>query len=126
MAQMPFFDLATLEGGITRQLNDGVKATVFVGENVMISVVEAAPNAKGKIHSHPEEQWGVMLEGSGVRIQDGERIPVKAGQFWQTPGGVAHGFEAGPEGAKVLDVFSPPREDYKQAGAGFGNAAVSD
>jgi ribosomal protein L3 glutamine methyltransferase len=26
--------------------------------------------------------------------------------------------------ARVLDIFSPPREEYKNAGAGFGNAAT--
>ena len=41
--------------------------------------------------------------------------------FWQTPGGVDHGIIGGPEGAKVLDVFSPPRDEYKVEGSGFGN-----
>jgi hypothetical protein len=27
---------------------------------------------------------------------------------------------AGPEGARVLDIFSPPRPEYKKAGSGFG------
>ena len=117
-----FFDLDTLEGGIERQLSEGLKATVFAGDNLMISVVEAAPNAKGKIHSHPEEQWGMLLEGSGTRIQNGERIAVRKGHFWQTPGGVEHGFEAGPDGAKVVDVFAPPRPEYRTAGSGFGGA----
>ena len=31
------------------------------------------------------------------------------------------GIIAGPEGAKILDVFSPPRENYKSAGSGFGS-----
>lgn len=120
-----FFNIDKLEGGIERQLSDGMKATVFVGENVMVSIVEAAPNAKGKIHSHPQEQWGFMLEGSGTRIQSGERIPVTKGAFWQTPGNVEHGFEAGPDGAKIIDVFSPPRDDYRKAGSGFGTASVN-
>lgn len=120
-----FFNIDNLEGGIERQLSDGMKATVFVGENVMISIVEAAPNAKGRIHSHPQEQWGFMLEGSGTRIQSGERIPVNKGAFWQTPGNVEHGFEAGPDGAKIIDVFSPPRDDYRKSGSGFGTASVS-
>lgn len=119
-----FANIDNLEGGIERQLSDGMKTTVFVGENVMISIVEAEPNAKGKIHAHPQEQWGYLLEGSGVRIQDGERIPVTKGTFWQTPGNVEHGFEAGPEGAKVIDVFSPPRDDYRTAGSGFGDAKI--
>ncbi|MEM7774454.1 MAG: cupin domain-containing protein [Pseudomonadota bacterium] len=116
-----FFNLDALEGGVERQLSDGMKTTVFVGENVMISIVEAAPGAAGKIHAHPEEQWGFLIEGSGTRIQNGERIAVSKGAFWQTPGNVEHGFEAGPDGAKVIDVFSPPRDAYRKAGAGFGS-----
>ena len=30
------------------------------------------------------------------------------------PGGVAHSAYCGPEGALVLDVFSPVREDYRE------------
>lgn len=119
-----FFNIDALEGGIERQLSDNIKATVFVGDQAMISIVEAGPNAKGSVHSHPQEQWGFLLEGSGTRIQDGQRIAVKRGDFWRTPGGVEHGFEAGPDGAKVIDVFSPPRDDYRTAGSGFGAAKV--
>ncbi|HSM42996.1 MAG TPA: cupin domain-containing protein, partial [Afifellaceae bacterium] len=78
------------------------------------------PNAEGSVHHHPEEQWGVLLDGSGVRIQGGEEIQVEAGDFWRTPGGVPHGFRAGPDGARVLDIFSPPRAEYRKAGSGFG------
>ncbi len=119
-----FFNIDALEGGIERQLSDNIKATVFVGDQAMISIVEAGPNAKGSVHSHPQEQWGFLLEGSGTRIQDGQRIAVKRGDFWRTPGGVEHGFEAGPDGAKVIDVFAPPRDDYRTAGSGFGAAKV--
>ena len=36
-------------------------------------------------------------------------------------GGVEHGIIGGPNGAKVLDIFSPPRDEYKKAGSGFGS-----
>ena len=85
----------------------------------MFSVVNFAPGSEGSIHSHPEEQWGVLLEGSGTRIQDGVDVPIGPGDFWRTPGGVEHGFKAGPDGAKVLDVFAPPREAYRKSGSGF-------
>jgi quercetin dioxygenase-like cupin family protein len=62
-----------------------------------------------------------MLEGSGVRIQDGIEHKVRAGDFWRTPGNVKHGLKAGPEGAVVLDVFSPPRDEYRRAGSGFAS-----
>ena len=32
-----------------------------------------------------------------------------------------HGFKAGSSGARVLDIFSPPREAYRKAGADFAS-----
>lgn len=114
-----FFRLADESQGIPRELGPGVTTRVFPGDQAMLSVVTLAPNAAGAIHSHPEEQWGVMLEGSGVRTQGGEDFPVTKGDFWRSPGDVPHGLRAGPEGCKVLDVFAPPRAAYRTAGKGF-------
>ena len=116
-----FFNLHDLTQGIQRELGPGLTTRIFVGDQSMLSVVSFEPQGEGQVHSHPEEQWGVLLEGSGVRLQAGQEFPVKAGDFWRTPGGVPHGFKAGDEGARVLDIFSPPREAYKKAGAGFAS-----
>ena len=121
MSQKDFFhSIDDLDTGIKRVLGDGISTRIFCGEEAMLSVVTIEPNAKGKIHSHPQEQWGFLIEGSGIRIQGGEQIVIKKGDFWQTPGGVDHGIIGGPNGAKVLDVFSPPRDEYKTSGSGFG------
>lgn len=120
MSEDNFFNLHDLAQGIPRTLCDGVETRIFPGDRAMLSVVRIAPNAEGTVHSHPEEQWGVMLEGSGVRVQGGREFPVEPGDFWRTPGDVPHAFRAGPEGATVLDVFSPPRDAYRQPGSGFG------
>ena len=88
----------------------------------MLSVVTIAPNASGTLHAHREEQWGVLLEGSAVRVQGGEEIAVRKGDFWRTPGGVPHTMRAGPEGARILDIFAPPRAEYRVPGKGFGAA----
>lgn len=106
--------------GIQRQLGEGITTRIFVGENVMLSVVRIAPHSSGTVHSHPQEQWGVLLEGECVRIQGDEEVQMKAGDFWRTPGGVAHGIRTADSAATVLDIFSPPREEYKKAGQGFG------
>lgn len=115
-----FFNFGDLSAGISRTLAEGIQTQVFPGQQAMFSIVSFEPNSEGSIHAHPEEQWGVLLEGSGIRIQDGQEVPVGSGDFWCTPGDVAHGFRAGPDGAKVLDIFAPPREDYRKAGSGFG------
>ena len=122
MSQTDYFhNIDELETGIKRVLGEGISTRIFCGEQAMLSVVIIEANAKGKIHSHPEEQWGFLIEGSGIRIQGNEEIPIKKGDFWQTPGGVEHGIIGGPNGAKVLDIFSPPRDEYKKAGSGFGS-----
>ncbi len=115
-----FFNLDDLDQGIKRTLAPGLETRIFVGDQSMLSVVSFEPNSEGSMHSHPEEQWGVLLEGSGARTQDGVEFEVAAGDFWRTPGDVEHSFKAGPEGARVLDIFAPAREAYKKAGAGFG------
>src|SRR5712664_4534681 len=78
------------EGGIPRQLAEGLSARVFPGEHLMLSVVEIQPGSVSPVHSHANEQWGVCLEGEWIRIQDGVEHPVKAGDFWQTPPHVPH------------------------------------
>ena len=110
--------------GIVRTLAPGIETRIFPGQQVMLSVVRIEPNARGTVHSHPEEQWGVLLEGQCTRIQDGQEVACAVGDFWCTPGGAMHGIYTGEVGAVVLDIFSPPREEYKQAGKGFGAAAV--
>ena len=112
--------------GIRRKLAEGVTASIFPGENVMLSVVRVEPNATGSVHSHPEEQWGVLLEGRCTRIQGGEEVEAVAGEFWHTPGGVPHGVRTGAEGAVILDIFSPPRAEYRKEGEGFGKGAVKE
>lgn len=118
MKSQEFHNLNDPEDGIHRELAAGVSARIFVGDRAMLSIVTLEPQAKGEVHQHPEEQWGILLEGDGVRTQGEEEIAVIAGDFWRTPGDVPHAFRAGPNGARLLDMFSPPREQYKTVGSG--------
>ena len=108
------------EGGIVRQLAPGITARIFPGVNAMLSVVTLEPRSVSPVHSHPNEQWGVCLEGEWIRIQDGVEHPVKAGDFWQTPPHVPHGGRTLDQRCVVLDIFAPPREEYRQPGHGLG------
>lgn len=111
--------------GIPRELGTGIITRIFAGQNVMLSVVRVAPHTSGTVHSHPEEQWGVLLDGECVRIQGDEELRMRAGDFWHTPGGVQHSIRTVETGATILDVFSPPRDEYKKPGRGLGVDAES-
>lgn len=116
-----FNNIHDKEAGIQRKLADGITTRIFPGDQAMISVVTLAPNAVGTLHHHPEEQWGYLIEGSATRTQGDEVIEVTVGDFWRTPSEVPHTIKAGPDGAVVFDVFSPPRKEYLKPGEGFGN-----
>ncbi len=117
-----FHNIDNPDDGLFRELGPGLTTRIFAGEQAMLSVVSIGPNMMGTMHQHPEEQWGVLLEGSAVRYQGGEEFAVKKGDFWRTPGGVPHTMRAGPDGARVLDVFSPPRPEYRKPGSGFASS----
>mgnify|MGYP000473883064 CR=1 FL=1 len=67
-----------------------------------------------------KSNWPDIRPQGLIRIQGGEEIPVKKGDFWRTPGGVEHTVIGGENGAVILDVFSPPRDEYRKPGSGFG------
>ena len=114
-----FFNINKTDKGIFRELGEGINTRIFPGEQAMVSVVKIDPHSTGKIHSHPQEQWSLMVEGSATRIQGNEKISVSKGDFWCTPGGVNHGIIGGSKGAVIFDIFSPPRNEYKKPGSGF-------
>lgn len=116
-----FHHLDDAADGLARVLAPGLTTRIFAGDHAMLSVVTLEPGAEGRLHSHAEEQWGVLLSGSATRIQGDDEIAVGPGDFWRTPPHVPHAMRAGPEGARVLDIFAPPRAAYARAGSGFGD-----
>ena len=110
------FHLIDDDRALVRRLSRGVSARILFSERVMLSLVQLDADSEAPIHSHQEEQWGMVLEGSCVRIQGGEQTIVAQGDCWYTPGGVSHGIRADRGRAVILDIFSPPRSDYARNG----------
>lgn len=91
---------------------DAVRARKVEGERITLAVVELAPGAVVPEHRHPHEQLGLCIRGS-VRFElDGEVRELRPGGTWRILGGRPHAVVAGPEGAVVIDVFSPTRDDW--------------
>jgi quercetin dioxygenase-like cupin family protein len=94
-------------------LADGVHARALFGDGTMLNLVELEPGAVVPQHSHPHEQMGIVLSGEIVMIIEGEERACHAMDAMHIPSGITHGAYAGREGAVVLDVFVPVREDFR-------------
>lgn len=95
-----------------RRLAPGVTLRIFSSAQVMLSLVEFAPGAVVAPHQHPHEQLGIWLEGEAEAVIGEHAGTVHAGDSYYIPGNTQHTFTAGPAGARALDIFQPPREDY--------------
>ncbi|HXV32775.1 MAG TPA: cupin domain-containing protein [Gaiellaceae bacterium] len=100
--------------GPLRIWND-VVARELHGQETTLAVVELDPDALVPEHHHPSEQLGIVIEGSvSFRVAD-ETRELGPGGTWNIPSGVPHEVKAGPEGAVVIDVFSPTRQtDWRE------------
>jgi quercetin dioxygenase-like cupin family protein len=89
-----------------------VQARMLRGENASLAVVELAPNATVPGHRHAHEQLGICLQGSITFTVDGETRELGPGGTWRIPSDLPHDAVAGPDGAVVIDIFSPVRTDW--------------
>lgn len=89
-----------------------VQARVISGANASLAVVELEPGALVPEHRHAHEQLGLCLVGSITFTVDGEQRELGPGGTWRIPSDRPHGAVAGPEGAVVVDIFSPIRADW--------------
>lgn len=91
---------------------ESVQARVVAGERASIALVELEPDALVPEHRHEHEQLGIVIEGSMTFTIEGQSRELGPGGTWRIPSNATHHAVAGPEGAVVLDVFSPIRADW--------------
>ncbi len=105
--------------GVPRfELRPGVDSAVVPGTNLTLSFLRLSPGLDAKLHSHPEEQAVVVLEGE-LDLVAGESVHhVKAGDVAVIPGGIPHSAVTQDRACKVLDIFSPARKDFEEKLAG--------
>lgn len=63
-------------------------------------------------HSHPNEQIGYILSGKVRVITRETKIELGAGDSYAIPASIEHSIEI-IENAKELQVFSPPRPEFR-------------
>ena len=90
--------------GITRR-------TVANGKNMYQMIATLAAGSRMPEHRHTQEQIVHILEGQMRLIVDGVPHELSAGDSFYLASNVPHGVETILP-TRVLDTFSPPRDDY--------------
>ena len=96
-----------------KELLPGINARTFWGENMLAAVVDLDANVHLPLHSHPHEQLGIVIEGQIEFNVAGEVKVLQPGEVYVIPGDVEHEARTFDDPVKVLDVFSPVREEYQ-------------
>jgi quercetin dioxygenase-like cupin family protein len=91
---------------------EAVRARRVQGERITLAVVELGPDAAVPEHHHEAEQMGIVITGQVQFTIDGETRALGPGGTWRILSNRPHGVTAGPDGAVVIDVFTPVRADW--------------
>ena len=92
----------------------GVRIGPVWGDRIMLAFLDFEPDSVVEQHNHPHEQMGTVLEGTLELTIAGETHTLGPGDAYLIPSNVLHAARSGPEPCRVVDVFSPPRDEYKR------------
>src|ERR1043166_6261700 len=87
------------------------RRTVAHGKAMYQMMATLAAGSRMPPHSHPQEQVVHILEGKMRLIVDGVPHELSTGDSFYLASNVPHGVET-LLATRVLDTFSPPRDDY--------------
>jgi quercetin dioxygenase-like cupin family protein len=90
----------------------GVSAKLFHTERMSVAQYEFAPDTQLPEHSHPHEQIAMVKEGEFELTVNGTVHRLSPGDVLVIPPDVPHSGHS-VTAARVMDVFSPVREDLK-------------
>jgi quercetin dioxygenase-like cupin family protein len=94
------------------ELTPSIKANIVSAEKITLSFASAEPNATLTPHRHENEQILIVLDGAIDFIIEGKQYKVEKGDVVVIPSNTEHGAYFSDKGARVIDVFSPPRQDF--------------
>lgn len=96
-----------------KELVPGITGYYCHGEKMTFGYVELLENASIPMHHHPQEQITFIIEGQLDMIIDGVPCSLTPGMYHVIPSNTPHSAVA-KKFCKLIDAFSPIREDYKQ------------
>lgn len=107
---MPFLNLANIP---VTDIIEGYHAKFIHTATMTFSYIDVDANSALPLHSHPHEQVSQVIEGKFQLTINGEVRILEPGDVAVIASNIVHGGFA-ITNCKLLDVFSPTREDYLQ------------
>jgi len=95
-----------------REIAPGYLGRYVHSQHITQGRVEIAPGAVVPDHSHPQEQWTLVLTGSLELTVSGVPHVLQPGQILYITPHERHSARA-LTACVVLDAFHPPRDDYR-------------
>lgn len=95
-----------------KQIIEGISGKYIHGDQTTFGIVEVKKGSLLPLHHHHHEQITFILEGELEMTIGGETMTLKPGNFHVIPSNVPHSAVAHMD-CKLIDVFSPVREDYR-------------
>ena len=95
-----------------REILPGVFGRFIHSDRMTFAMWRFEKGATIPLHHHPHEQVAHVLEGEFEFFIDGKRVLLTPGMVGAIPSNVPHQGKALTP-VRVMDVFSPVREDYR-------------
>lgn len=94
----------------------GVERRIAYTDNLLVAVLDFTNGPQSEpdpMHSHPHEQISYIAEGEIIFFLEGEEPQtLKAGDVFMAPSGKKHCIQLLSRTARLVDSFSPVREDF--------------
>jgi quercetin dioxygenase-like cupin family protein len=94
------------------RVNESITRQMIYGDRLMVCRLTLAANTVTPVHTHVHEQITLVERGRADFFVEGQRRTAKAGDVLLFPSGIQHGATMLDEEVVLIDIFSPPREDF--------------
>src|SRR5690242_2361936 len=96
------FDLAKLGTMLGGPGYSTAQGSCVEGDRMIVGLMRMPAGTGAEPHSHPNEQWIYILQGTFVADIGGKKVEAKAGSLVYIPSNVVHGGKATPDADVVF------------------------
>ena len=96
-------------------IRPGVERRLGYTDHLMLAIIDftdGPQSAPDPLHSHPHEQVSYVAEGEIIFVTASEQTRLGPGDMFVIPSGVPHSIQLLTSHARLIDCFTPIRDDF--------------